>query len=364
MSEINCKPAMYLDQNILDKLLKKATNEHLLSISSRWQIVYSEFTLGEIYKAVNNSKRESVKDDFLSLLTSLNAKFFCLPDVYINQKADAVSLSLTPREAYDLYLENRHSDKNLINLSNKQLLAIYDGIRDYDEFEMSLIQSMSDLKQDLYYGLETLNNELNTCSSNEEKTYIQGVIDSYNWELKNLESQFPDFEKNVKFTNDKFKEANQKLAINKSLRQTYNINIDNLKKIEGRNALIKIFEYLDKSKPYDLPSLGKEWYKIITDESLRVFARIGLIYDFLNLIGYYPDESLNKENRFFSSLADKNHAMSTCFCDIFVSNDTRFTKKVKVAFEHFNIATRIYSLEIYPDKFIFQPIYDIENEIF
>jgi NADPH-dependent 7-cyano-7-deazaguanine reductase QueF len=45
----------------------------------------------------------------------------------------------------------------------------------------------------------------------------------------------------------------------------------------------------------------------------------------LNFIGYFSDKKLNRENEFFASFRDMNHASYACFANIF-SKDMRLKK--------------------------------------
>ena len=217
---------------------------------------------------------------------------------------------------------------------------------------------MLSLKDFLSDKLAALEIESANCTDENIKSHLEAYIDLCHQRMRLLESQLHDFEKGMRLMNENFKEANQDQSVSKIFRDAYCINVDNLKKIEGFDALNRIFAYLDEIKPENSPQL-RELYKDIFDENKRIFNRIFIIYDFLNLIGYYPDESLNKENKFLRSNLDRSHATLGCFCDIFVTHDKRFIKKMKVIYEHFNIATKIYDIEVLDDQTNFEVLYDL-----
>lgn len=218
------------------------------------------------------------------------------------------------------------------------------------------------LKDFLSDKLATLELEGANCTDENAKSHLEAFIDLYRQRMQSLESQLHDFKKDVRLVNEKFREANQDQSMSKAFRDAYCINVDNLKKIEGFNALNRIFSYLDEVKPENLLQI-KEIYKDIFDENKRIFNRIFIIYDFLNLIGYYPDESLNKENKLLRSNLDRSHATLGCFCDILVTHDKRFIKKIKVIYEHFNIATKIYDIKVLDDQTSFEVLYDLSEGI-
>lgn len=352
------KLSMYLDQNALDKLKKEGTDAHLLALKENFNIVYSDSTLREVYKAGINANDSNKTAEFLIILTKLDATYFKLPDISSNFDARPYECTDTPYNVYLNFLDDDLRYDEFTQSMEKIGLAVHDGIADYDEFGDIQISSMLSLNDFLSDNLATLELECANCTDENIKPHLEAYIDLWHQRIQLLELQLHDFPKGVRSMNENFKEANQDQSMSKTFRDAYCINIDNLKKIEGSNALDNIFAYLDEVKPESSPQI-RELYKDIFDEDKRIFNRIFIIYDFLNLIGYYPDESLNKENKYLRSCRDRHHAMLGCFCDIFVTNDERFVKKMKVIYEHFNIATKIYDIKVSDDQISFGVLYDL-----
>ena len=353
---------MYLDQNALDKLRKKGTDAHFSAIKDNYSIVYSDGTLREIHKAGVNANNSEKIAEFIIVLTKLGATYFQLPDISSDFDARPYEIVDTPCNVYLKFVDEVIRYDEFTQPMVKTGLAIYDGIKDYDEFGDSQINAISDLNNFIADNFTFFKNEIESNIDDGIKPYFEPFISQGIQEIQLLTSNIDNFEKDVRLMNENLKKANQDQSMNYAFRDGYCINIDNLKKIEGFNALNRIFEYLDEVKPENLPQL-RELYSIIFDKDERIFKRISIIYDFLNLIGYYPDESLNKENKFLRSGLDRSHATLGCFCDIFVTHDKRFIKKLKVIYEHFNIATKIYDIEVLDDQTSFRVLYDLAEGI-
>lgn len=69
--------------------------------------------------------------------------------------------------------------------------------------------------------------------------------------------------------------------------------------------------------------------------------RIAGIFEMLDMIGYWKDKYTEKSN--YARLWDSNHTFFSSFCDFFISNDKRTRNKARVAFEIYNIKTKIIS---------------------
>lgn len=362
MTEKTRKFAMYLDQNALDMLMKKGSDALFFGLKETFNIVYSDGTLREIYKAGHNANdiNESLK--FTKALTNLGAVYFQLPDISLNTNARPYECTDAPNDVFLRFLNEVVPFDEFTQPFEKVGLAIYNGVKDYDNFGNDQIVAMYNLRSLLLENLNILEAELLDSGNDSIENHLRTAIDEYRKEIYELDSQLDEFQENVKYGMDSFKKANQINSIHKSFQKAYNINIDNLKKIEGADALNKIFDYLDQVKPKNVPSI-RELFKIIFDENERIFNKIPHIYFLLNLIGYYSDESLNKEKRFLSSTLDSHHAQLGCFCDIFVTRDQKFAKKMKVIYEHFNIGTQIYDIDVLDNRITLKPLYNLELDI-
>lgn len=359
MTEKTRKPAMYLDQNALDMLMKKGSDALFFELKEGFNIVYSDGTLREIYKAGYNACDSKESSKFIVALTKLDATYFQLPDISSNTDARPYECTDAPVDVFIRFLNEVVPFDEFTKPFEKVGLAIYNGVKDYDNFGNNLIATMCNLRSLSLENLNILEAELLNCGNDSIENHLRTAIDGYRKQFHELDSQLDEFQENVKYGMDSFKKANQINSIQKSFQKTYNINIDNLKKIKGADALNKIFDYLDQVKPKNAPSI-RDLCKIIFDENERIFNKISHVYFLLNLIGYYSDENLNKEKRFLSSTLDGHHAQLGCFCDIFVTHDQKFAKKMKVIYEHFNIGTQIYDIDVLDNRITWKPLYNLE----
>lgn len=308
MTDNTKKPSMYLDQNALDKLRKRGTDAHFFALKDNYNIVYSNGTLREIHKAGVNANDSEKIAEFIVVLTKLEATYFQLPDISSNFVAKPYECIDTPCTVYLKFVDEVLRYDEFTQPMEKMGLAIHNGIEDYDEFSDIQTNTMLALNDFLLDNLAALELEVANCNDENTKPHLETYINLCHQEVQVLESKLEDFQKDVKFVNKKFKEANQDQSMSKAFRDEYCINIDNLKKIEGFNALNRIFEYLDEVKPENLPQL-RELYSNIFDENKRIFNRIFIIYDFLNLIDYIMEPLILD---FEISVIKENHPTHHC----------------------------------------------------
>lgn len=78
------------------------------------------------------------------------------------------------------------------------------------------------------------------------------------------------------------------------------------------------------------------------NEDFGLHNKFAGVFEMLDLVGYWKDKYNEKSN--YARLWDSNHAYFSSFCDYFISNDKRTRNKAKVAFEIFDVKTKIVSL--------------------
>lgn len=362
MTENNRKPVMYLDQNVLDKLIKKGKDAHLLALKDKYHIVYSNGTLREIYKSATGAGDLRYAIEFITTLTILEATYFELPDIRSGNDAKPFESTESPCDMFLKFVNDVTPFDEFTHAFEKIGLTIYDGIEDYESFGNEQIKAMNNLRNFLINNLRELESELNICVDKNLKLQFETAINNCRNAIKELDNQIDEFKENVRVSLENFKEANKDGKLSERFRDEYNINKDKLEAIKGFDALARIITYIDEAKPDHLPSIS-DIVKVAYDDSIRIYQKIFILYDFLNLVGYYPDKKLNKEKEHLSSCLDRHHASLGCFCDVFVTQDKKFTKKMKVIYEHFNIATKIYDIEILDNGTTFIPQYDLELNI-
>jgi len=72
-------------------------------------------------------------------------------------------------------------------------------------------------------------------------------------------------------------------------------------------------------------------------------GKIYAVFNFLDFLGYWSDKKNTKSN--VARYNDASHVFFASGCDCFVSNDLRARNKAKVAYELFDLKTKIYSFD-------------------
>ncbi len=92
-----------------------------------------------------------------------------------------------------------------------------------------------------------------------------------------------------------------------------------------------------------------EFNNIINLTGNNLHQRIATIFNFLDIIGYWKDRKNLKSD--LARMYDASHAFFSSGCDYFISNDKRARNKIKVAFEMYNIRTKVLSYEELTKKY-------------
>ncbi|WP_352310226.1 hypothetical protein [Psychrobacter sp. W2-37-MNA-CIBAN-0211] len=153
----NKKPLAYFDQNILDMFYKYIPEEHSVSnlFTEDFQVVYSDITLAEIHKAGVNGKNVKYTNNFLDVLTRLNAQHISLmmEDGHIINEIYRSFQS--PAAHYKLFLENIEYDEFILPMQ-KTSLALFGGVNDYEALKAEQKKVMQDLQTYLKVQIELL----------------------------------------------------------------------------------------------------------------------------------------------------------------------------------------------------------------
>lgn len=308
-----------------------------------FQVVYSDTTLAEIHKAGVNGKNPKYTDNFLDVLTRLNAQhisLMLLDGKVINRIFRSFEI---PKFHYEAFLDNLKFDE-FIDPIQKTNLAIFGGIKDYDAFQGEHMESMQGLLDYLRAQIELMKESYYSDAT------IDAAISFYTAELKKLDNQIAEFNGNTESIFNQIAEKTKNKPGHLAFRDYLNIDINRLKAIEPPNVLQKIAEYIfnnNRDLNQDIDSffnLDKSYSS--PERELFIFEKVTTIYTMLNLIGYHEDEKLHKEDKHTRSLRDMHHASYACFCEYFFTNDRRLVKKTQAVYEYLNIATQICELDI------------------
>ena len=158
--EYSGKPLAYLDQNILDGFLEciKCDPAFVKVFLDRMQVVYSNITLQEIYRA--GIKESKYSDEFLFLLDQLNAIYIeAEVDEHFKFTGKMKLLSDSAKKNYDKYIKESLKYDEFINPLQQTIFAMYGGVQDYESMADSQIEAQYSLLKFLEYQIDILKNE-------------------------------------------------------------------------------------------------------------------------------------------------------------------------------------------------------------
>lgn len=330
------KPTAYLDQNILDMFVKDGSSIFFEKIKSSFQVVYSDETLKEIRRSGDSSSK------FITLLQKIDA-FHLKPILEQPGFIATDNATLTKRDPEEAYQEycNNNSEQGDVGQAMVQWLYKFSGGRGGDDF--SVIHK--EQKQAFSKLMEKLKIHLSELSE----------------KIPNLEQKFSEYENQM--TNqlaDSLDELESLMRKNisdekswsgiRSIRNAIGIGPKELNNITPPNVLQKIWELFRVRPPYNAMNVEIDEFYCLTknhpDRPLLKHQKVTAIYNMLNTLGYHPDSQIHKERRFISSLSDTGHAAMASFCNVLLSRDEAFVKKVSAAYKYLAIPTLVIYVSI------------------
>jgi len=321
------KPTVYLDQNILDFFTKRGLGKFGQILINDYQVVYSDETLKEIMRS------KGFEATFLNVLKDLNAYHLKLiveqPNFTITDNA-----SVSDRDPYEVYKEycDNVDNGDKTEHAMQQWLFKFSGGRKGDsiaDIHNEQISAFSELMDSIIDNSDELPLEVQTLLANS----TQEMTSQYKTTLEKIESMML---KNI--------EDDKNWDGIKEFRSKVGIGPKQLNNIEPPNVIVKIWEQLRTLPTYqvtldveDLFQLKKN--PINPEKPYFNHQKVTGIYNMLNTFGYYPDSKMHKERRFTAAISDNSHASIASFCQILLSNDEHFIKKVNAAYEYLKIPT-------------------------
>lgn len=148
-------------------------------------------------------------------------------------------------------------------------------------------------------------------------------------------------------------ESNEKAFLVKALEENqYNNNPNEMNNIAPEKVLLDQIYDLKIKESFFMHLLGRRTKKQIYSLMNEGFAKIqtdfqaletllSVIFNKLEVIRYYPE----KEMLFRSRLHDVSHAIYASYCDYFVTEDLKLSKKTKAAYSYANIKTNVIDLK-------------------
>lgn len=331
------KPTIYLDQNILDKIVSyPSLAEGGSFLGYEYQVIYSNETLNEI-------ERSGQADKFLRVLEKLGARRISF-EVDKNLKRNGkvvIDPYISPFETYDDYINRDQMDKIASKIVENQVAFVFHMITDKDsqnvsEYIKGDTTSFEEINEYIIESMELVRNEI------PEDIYIlllKIIRDSF----QKMTEQLAIFQ-NIMLMN--MVESGIDIDSNngqdgiKKIEETTGISGKVLNNIEAPNVLEKIYN-LYKTHP-DFSKLSIHEFYLISDNKdshkLYKFEKVSNIYLMLNLIGYKRDKGFSKKyERLVSAQSDAQHLSYACYCSFFFSEDKSFVDKAKAIFNFLNI---------------------------
>ena len=333
------KPTLYLDQNILDKIVEyPVLIEDGQFAGYDCQVIYSNETLNEI-------ERSGEPDKFLQVLENLKARrmIFEVDQNFKITGAVIINSYLSPFFVYKEFL-----------------------FKDFiDEIASKIITN------NMQFIFSLFSNESSNCIvdyANKSKGNFDNIHKQTLEAFESVEDEISkdDYQFLKKFVERKFKEQSSQFhaAQDSMLESMSNTGVD-LKSNNGHNGIRELEEVtkidgktLNNIKP---PKVLEKIYEKYTDSNdtthitdfylisnkiysrdLYRFEKVMNLYMMLNILGYKRDKGFQKKyKRLISANSDGQHLAYACYCNCFLSEDKAFTEKAKAIFEFLNIETRV-----------------------
>lgn len=327
------KPTAYLDQNILSLFVEGNYHDLAEKLKSNFQIVYSDETLKEIKRSGDHS------DKFLLVLKDFEAYHLKLvlklPE--FKETGKATIAKRDPFEAFQEYCKSC-SEYDDIQVAMEQWLFKFSGGRKGEgiaEIHNEQKTAFSKLMRGMKSQLQDLSKEI---------PGIDLLFDEYEKEMSSkLSSTLDETERLLKenIADDKFWSGI------KDFRGATGRGPKELNNIEPPGVLTKIWEKYKALPPLNNMNIrieelfGLKQNPIYPDRPYFKHQKVNTIYNMLNTLGYWPDSKVHKERRFISTLSDTSHASMASFCNVLISSDKAFLKKVRAAYEYLEIPTLV-----------------------
>jgi hypothetical protein len=324
------RPTLYLDQNILDLFVKNSVGSFGRELIDKFQIVYSDETLKEIRRS------SGYESDFLHVLKDLDSYHLKIvveqPGFIVTDKA-----TITSRDVFEAFKEYCGNDNEYGNIENSmnQWLFKFSGGRSGDSIS-NIHEEQLDAFTQLIDGMLKNANELPVGMRAQIKEYSELMKEQYKSTLHDLETTMS---RDIPDT----KEWN---GI-KSYRETVGMGPKELNNIEPPKVIEKIWDAFKVKLPKnDRINSLEDFFQIsinpiFRDRPYHLHQKVTGMYNMLNTLGYFPDSKVHREKRFIAAMSDNSHASMASFCNLLLSRDENFVKKVRAVYEYLEVQTEV-----------------------
>ncbi len=303
-------------------------------LSSKFHVVYSDETLKEIKRSGENAFK------FIEILKKLEAYH-----VRINVEAgsflikgDATVNSTGVEYVYQDYLDRERAEEDdVVAAGNKWLHKFFGGQPNLDF--ASLYGEQRATFSALVEKIESLGAE-----TDDEVPGLAEVLRAKKTEL------LADFERSISEIESRMQEDigdGVDWSGVSDFRGSIQLGPVELNNIESPDVVKKIWELVQKKEEH-FKNISVEQFLSFKqaaaqpERALHTHEKIHAIYNMLNMVGYFPDTKQHNERRFVSAQSDAIHASMAGFCQVVVSRDERFVKKLSAALEYLNLNTQVF----------------------
>lgn len=328
------KPLAYLDQNILDLFVKKFDEDHNIYhfFKDNYQVVYSNTTLSEIYKAFLNSHDMSNYKKYLNVLTWLGAhhiRIACTEKfIFLNQ---CIISPLPVSQWFDQYIENKKEwgfwDIHIYN----QLLLSYQKEKDFDEIKLEALQAYDKNLEVMHTAYDEL--KLFPLFREQSGIMLKQVIDQKEVYEKSIDSMLSIIRKYA--DTEKMSEI---------FRSEVGIYPKHLNNIKAPNVIEKIWGLYKEKECYKNFSINDFWTITLNEKikgrELYNYEKVNIFYNMMNFIGFEQDTKIDQIDGMQRSMSDFTHAQVASFCDFFFTHDKRLEIKTNAIYDYLGINTK------------------------
>jgi hypothetical protein len=233
----------------------------------------------------------------------------------------------------------------IVYLDNNIFISIEDNEIDFENFKgffsekPSFVYSYAHIVEllEAKHNLDYLQNRrLNTILNVTNNLYLFPTGDQINFTVENPEdvinaiNRYPVLNAVIRNSIENFKvdreQIIEKLGIDKKRINNY----------AAREVVNHMNAILTNNISIDLSQM-------IQSAGVMLHEKINSVFNFLDILGYWTDKETHKSD--FARVYDATHVFFASGCDYFVSNDKRARNKAKVAYELFDIQTKVVSYE-------------------
>lgn len=325
------KATVYLDQNVLDLAVKEKDPAFFSRLMNNYQVVYSDDTLREI-------KRSGQPEVFLTALESMSAMHFKYQTDHTLQPTGGMLItSHSPFQTYETYLGIEPIYDVMLAAAHQTNLKLYGGRKgsSFSAISREQVETFKAFMSHVSEQLAQLGDEQPEAAS-----ALKQCIDMLQRQYE-IATEVSSGEL-AKYIGD----ASGQSGI-QAYRSAVGVGPVQLNNVQPPNVIRKIWDMhqeLDghKGMGYVIENfLGISPHPIYGRE-MHQHEKVTSIYNVLNVIGYKPDSSLNKEHRHIAAISDAAHASVASHAHILLSADTAFVCKVRAIYEFLEIPTKVY----------------------